>query len=85
MSVQADSRLAEAVRDRLRFAIDAAGVEPDHITVHEHDGCIELQGTVPSWKDHEMFERIALRTPGVTKVDNQLALLVKARLAESVG
>jgi osmotically-inducible protein OsmY len=85
MSVQTNTKLADVVRDRLRLAIEACGVMPDRITVHAHDGCIELKGAVPSWKDHEMLERIALSTPGVSKVDNQLALLVKARLAEPVG
>ena len=85
MSVHTDDRLAEVVRDRLRYTINAAGIRPDRITVHANGGCIVLRGPVPSWKEHELLERIALRTPGVSAVDNQLALLVKARVAEPVG
>lgn len=85
MRVQTDTQLADAVRDRLHFALDAAGMSRDCVTVHANDGCVVLQGTVPSWKEHETLERIALRTPGASKVDNQLALLVEARLAEPVS
>jgi osmotically-inducible protein OsmY len=40
-----------------------------------------LKGAVHSWADHEAAERTALSIPGVTSVDNQLALLVKGKLA----
>jgi osmotically-inducible protein OsmY len=42
-----------------------------------------LKGAVRSWAEHEDAERTALSIPGVTTVDNQLALLVKAKLAAS--
>ena len=43
--------------------------------------CAVLKGAVHSWADHEAAERAALSIPGITSVDNQLALLVRAKLA----
>jgi osmotically-inducible protein OsmY len=41
-----------------------------------------LRGCVHSWNQHQALERAALTTPGVTSVDNQLAILVKPRLRD---
>jgi osmotically-inducible protein OsmY len=43
--------------------------------------CAVLKGAVRSWAEHEAAERAALSIPGVSSVDNQLALLVKAKVA----
>ena len=43
--------------------------------------CAVLKGAVRSWAEHEAAERAALSIPGVTTVDNQIALLVKGKLA----
>ena len=51
------------------------------INVCMKGSCAVLNGAVRSWADHEHAERAALSVPGVTTVDNQLALLVKGKLA----
>jgi hypothetical protein len=41
--------------------------------------CAVLHGAVRSWAEHRDAERAARTTPGVTSVDNQLALLAKVK------
>ena len=56
--------------DEARIAIDIVGTEAI------------LRGCVHSWPQHQALGRAALATPGITRVDNQLALLVEARPTE---
>ena len=82
MSESIDTQLADAVSHRIRDALGQyTGNEPERITVAVHDACVVLKGVARSWQEHERLERIALETRGVRKVDNQLAILVKAKLA----
>lgn len=74
-----DAHLATAVRARV---IDALG---PHLPADEARIAIDIVGTeailrgcVHSWPQRQALGRAALRTPGITSVDNQLALLVEA-------
>jgi osmotically-inducible protein OsmY len=72
------------VQRRVHEAVASIATEPDErISVCVKGTCAVLKGTVRSWAEHEAAERTALSIPGVTTVDNQLALLVKAKLAAS--
>ncbi|HEX8944184.1 MAG TPA: BON domain-containing protein [Gemmatimonadaceae bacterium] len=83
MSVNNAAPVADDVERRIREVLDA-NVEPDlvqHVSVCVKGTCAVLKGAVRSWAEHEDAERAALSIPGVTSVDNQLALLVKGKLA----
>ena len=79
-----NSQLAATVRTRM---IDTLGAhlpaDEARIVVDVIDDCAVLLGSVHTWDQHEALERAALETPGITRVDNQLALLVEAHLADS--
>lgn len=76
------SPLVDAVQQRIRDALrSSAALDARQITVDVDGPCVVLEGTVRSWAEHEDVERAVLSTPGVTRVDNRLALLVKAKLA----
>ena len=76
------SPLAEDLERRIHEAVASIAAEPDErISVCVKGTCAVLKGAVRSWAEHEDAERAALSIPGVTTVDNQLALLVKAKLA----
>lgn len=78
------SPLAEDLERRVHEAVASIAAEPDErISVCVKGTCAVLKGAVRSWAEHEDAERAALSIPGVTTVDNQLALLVKAKLATS--
>jgi len=76
-----DTELAATLRANV---IDALGPhEPGdaaRIAVDVNGSRAVLHGCVRSWAEREALDRAALATPGVTRVDNQLALLVKGRL-----
>lgn len=73
----ADPSPAEVAR-RIRGALAA---HAEQVDVAVRGQCAVLRGTVPSWADHENAGRAAQSAPGVTQVDNQLALLVKGKIA----
>ena len=55
--------------------------ETNHIAVTMHRDVVALCGTVRTWAEHERAGRIAIATPGVHAVDNQLALMVNGTVA----
>jgi osmotically-inducible protein OsmY len=57
---------------------------PPRVVVHLDGTRATLKGAVATWAQHEAAERAALATPGITAVDNQLCLLVKARLSDEL-
>ena len=68
--------------DRRVREVLAANTECDAgVSVAVKGTCAVLKGAVRSWAEHEAAERAALSIPGVTTVDNQIALLVKGKLA----
>jgi len=54
---------------RRRAAIDA-----NRITVEAHGGEVILKGTVRSWAERQEAERVDWTMPGVSRVDNRLAV-----------
>lgn len=73
---------ADDLERRIQQAIASNDEHDDaRVSVCVKGTCAVLKGAVHSWADHEAAERAALSIPGVTSVDNQLALLVKAKLS----
>ena len=52
----------------------SALVDASRITVETHGGEVVLRGTVRSWAEREEAERTAWLAPGVTRVDNRIAV-----------
>jgi osmotically-inducible protein OsmY len=52
----------------------SALVDANRITVETHGGEVVLRGTVRSWAEREEAERAAWLAPGVTRVDNRIAV-----------
>ena len=76
------SPLATDVERRIHLALaSSAKHDAEAISVCIKGSCAILKGAVRSWTEHEDAERAALSVPGIATVDNQLALLVKGRLA----
>jgi osmotically-inducible protein OsmY len=76
------NQLADDIEGRIHQALASTNVrDAERISVCVKGTCAVLKGAVRSWAEHEDAERAALSIPGVTTVDNQLALLVKAKPA----
>ena len=82
MTTATSNPLATDVERRVHEAlVSSAEDDAARINVRVNGSCAVLKGAVRSWAEHEDAERAALSIPGVTTVDNQLALRVKAKLA----
>lgn len=74
--------IARELERRIQRALTpAAGHAAPRITVAVHGRRATLRGEVGSWAEHEAAEHAALATPGVVTVDNELCLLVKAKVS----
>lgn len=63
------------VRARIEAAFKrSAQVDANHVRIEAHDGTITLKGKVSSWSERAEAERVAWTAPGVTVVDNRLAV-----------
>jgi osmotically-inducible protein OsmY len=51
-----------------------AELDASRITVETDGGVVRLRGTVRSWAEREEAERVAWQQPGVTKVENLIAV-----------
>jgi len=73
---------APDVRDRIQNAIKrSAEVDSKRISVEAMDGRVILRGTVRSWAERQDAERAAWSAPGVTAVDDQIAIRVPVTAA----
>ncbi|HEU4993624.1 MAG TPA: BON domain-containing protein [Gemmatimonadaceae bacterium] len=65
------------VRRRIEEALKrSAEVDARHVSVETRDGRVVLRGTVRSWTERKDAERAAWSAPGVTAVEDQLAISV---------
>jgi osmotically-inducible protein OsmY len=63
------------VRARIEAAFKrSAEVDVSHVRIETHDGTIVLKGKVSSWSARAEAERVAWTAPGVTVVDNRIAV-----------
>jgi osmotically-inducible protein OsmY len=53
----------------------ASDIDADGITVTVSDDTVVLRGRVRSWTEREAAEQAAMHAPGVTAVDNQIAVV----------
>jgi osmotically-inducible protein OsmY len=65
------SDIKRSLADGLRRS---ALVDARHIAIDEHAGRIVLRGTARSWSERSEAERIAWAVPGVSVVDNHIAI-----------
>jgi osmotically-inducible protein OsmY len=56
--------------------VRSAETDAERITVEVDGSKVILKGTVRSWAEREEAERAAWRAPGVTSVDNRIAIAV---------
>ena len=63
--------VSQNIKETLRRSAD---LEADRITVEAHDGAVTLKGTVRSVAERRDAERAAWGAPGVTMVDDRLAV-----------
>jgi osmotically-inducible protein OsmY len=65
------SNITSLIADGLKRS---AAVDARHIAIDEHDGRVLLRGTARSWIERSEAERIAWTIPGVSAVENQIAI-----------
>ncbi len=75
ITVQQPKVSAYEVNQRIEKALKrSAALDADKITIEAKDGRVVLRGTVRSWTEREDAERAAWAAPGVTEVDDELAV-----------
>jgi osmotically-inducible protein OsmY len=75
ITVQQPSVSAYEVNQRIEEALKrSAATEADRITVEARNGKVVLRGTVRSWAEREDAERAAWAAPGVSEVDDEIAV-----------
>jgi osmotically-inducible protein OsmY len=63
------------IKAKLEAALQrSASLEARRISVETHDGTVTLRGTVHSLEEREQASRAAWSAPGVTRVENELAV-----------
>jgi osmotically-inducible protein OsmY len=73
---------AADVRERIETAIKrSAELDAQKISVQTEDGKVTLRGTVRSWAERQDAERAAWSAPGVTNVEDQIAIRVPVTAA----
>ncbi len=75
VTVQQPKVSAYEVNQRIQDALKrSAALDADKISVEAKDGKVVLRGTVRSWSEREDAERAAWASPGVTEVDDEIAV-----------
>ena len=75
ITVQQPKVSAYEVNQRIEEALKrSAAVDADKISVEAREGKVVLRGTVRSWAEREDAERAAWAAPGVTEVNDELAV-----------
>ncbi len=75
ITVQQPKVSAYEVNQRIEEALKrSAATEADRISVEAKDGKVVLRGTVRSWAEREDAERAAWAAPGVSEVDDEIAV-----------
>ena len=62
------TKIEEALRRR-------ASLDPRRIAVFSHNGTVELRGSVRSWAEKDEAASVAWDAPGVTNVENNIAVV----------
>jgi len=73
VSVPSDSSLTAQIDKSLEWNWTTFWVHND-INVHVKDGVAKLNGNVNNWSERNEAERVALRTPGIWLVDDELTV-----------
>jgi osmotically-inducible protein OsmY len=71
---QAEPEPAEVKRKIEEAFRRSAEIDANRITVETIGSEVVLKGTVRSWAERQEAERVAWASPGVTKVDNRIAI-----------
>jgi len=66
--------MADVQEDIRRSLRRSSGIDPDRITIENLDGRVILRGVVPSCTARREAERAAWAAPGVTRVEDELAV-----------
>lgn len=64
------------VKDKIKAAFHrSAEIDARRVDIETHDGKVILYGSVRSWSEREEAQQAAWAAPGVTSVENQIAVL----------
>jgi VCBS repeat-containing protein len=75
ITVQQPQVSAYEVNQRIEGALKrSAALDADKINIEARNGKVVLRGTVRSWAERQDAERAAWAAPGVTEVDDELAV-----------